>query len=162
MRTFGIRYLKNRFSFLWMSLFLLLIVCQTSLFAGIKPGEYDVEIKADKVELGDDTWVFSNNRKFTSEELGVETKWKNTGNNKFKIETDKSEIKKAIEKSFKLMGMKSSDFSISISKVEISGTTNGSKIKGDIKLDFRISITKPVKTSFSTRGSMSFKGKRVR
>jgi hypothetical protein len=61
-------------------------------------------------------------------------------------------------KNFYLIGLNDSDFSISIKKMTITGTSNGNTIKGDIKTNFRIKIKDPVKTTLNTNGSVSFKG----
>ncbi|MFO0793393.1 MAG: hypothetical protein U0586_04945, partial [Candidatus Brocadiaceae bacterium] len=57
------------------------------------------------------------------------------------------------------LGLKNSDFSISIKEIELKGTTLENKIRGEVKTNFHISIKRPVKTGFSTSGSVNFVGK---
>ena len=49
---------------------LLVGIYQTSLFGEVKPGIYDVTIKANSTESIRDTWVFSKNGTFKSKGLG--------------------------------------------------------------------------------------------
>ncbi len=136
---------------------LLVGICQTSLFGGIKPGTYDVTIKANSTENIQDIWVFSKNGTFESKGLGVKSEWEDT-NDGFKVKTDKQEIQDALKKYYKLLGFKTSDISISIKSIGISGTSEGRAIKGNIETDFSIKVKKPIKTTFTTNGKMSFKG----
>ncbi|MBW7943637.1 MAG: hypothetical protein H3C64_14935 [Candidatus Kuenenia stuttgartiensis] len=137
---------------------LCLALCQTSLFGAVVPGVYKVTIKADKIKIAEDTWTLSRSGEFTGEALGIKSEWEDTGNNTFKIKTDKQEVIDGIMKNFYLIGLNDSDFSISIKKMTITGTSNGNTIKGDIKTNFRIKIKDPVKTTLNTNGSVSFKG----
>lgn len=159
MRLYGRSYVKSIFT--RVVPVLLVCLCQTTLFAGISPGTYRVIIKADTIEVGEDTWVFSTDGKFESEGLGIESEWDNTGVNSFSIKTDEQEIKDTIEKNFIMIGLNSSDFSILIKKVEISGTAKGDTIKGDIKTNFSIKINSPIKTSFKVNGGTNFQGERI-
>ena len=131
---------------------------QTSLFGAVVPGVYKVTIKAAPVENGHDTWIFWSNGKFESKGLGIVSEWEDTGNNTFKIKTDKQVIVDEIIKNFYLIGLSDSDFSIIIKKLGISGTSNGNTIKGNISTRVDLKIKKPVKTTFNTNGSVSFEG----
>ncbi|WP_169704421.1 hypothetical protein [Candidatus Kuenenia stuttgartiensis] len=137
---------------------LCITLCQASLFGAVVPGVYKVTIKADKIKIAEDTWTLSRNGEFTGEVLGIKSEWEDTGNNTFKIKTDKQEVTDGIMKNFYLLGLNDSDFSINIKKMKITGTSNGNTIKGNIKTNFRIKIKDPVKTTLNTNGSVSFKG----
>lgn len=164
MRVPGRSYLKKCFIFIQVILALWVGIYQTSLFGGIKAGTYNVNIKASPIteKHGDaqDTWVFSKDGKFESKGLGIKSEWEETGDDTFKIKIDKQEIIDAIEKSYKLVGLGKSDVSLSIKKIEFSGTSKENTIKGNIKTDFLIKVKRPVKTTFSTSGGVSFQGKR--
>src|SRR3990172_5055504 len=139
----------------------LFLVClyQTSLLGGINPGTYKVNIKANSIGVTEDTWVFSNNGKFKSEGLGLEKgKWEDTGGNTFKIKVDTKEAKSGIVKLFNMIGLNNSDVSVTIEKIEISGTSDGDAIGGKIKSDIRVIVKRPVKISLNTSGSVDFKG----
>ena len=152
-------YLKRCFIVMQVIPLLCMAMYQTSLFGAVEPGVYKVTITAAPVnQNGHDTWTFSSDGKFVSEGLGIESEWENTGNNTFEIKTDKQEIKDAIIKNFYLIGLSDSDFSIKIKKLEISGTSDGNTIKGNISTSVDLKIKKPVKTTFTTSGSVSFEG----
>ncbi len=136
---------------------LLVGICQTSLLGGVKPGIYNVTIKANSTESIRDTWVFSKNGTFKSKGLGIKSEWEDT-NDGFEVKTDKQEIQDALKKYYKLVGFSTSDISISIKNIGISGTSKGSKIKGNIETDFSIKVKKPMKTTFTTSGKMRFNG----
>ena len=131
---------------------------QTSLFGAVAPSVYKVTIKAAPVENGHDTWIFWSDGKF--EGLGIESEWEDTGNNTFKIKTDKQEILNAIIKNFYLIGLSDSDFSLMIKKLEISGTFSGTIIKGNISTSASLKIKKPLKITNKISGSVSFEGKK--
>ena len=97
------------------------------------------------------------NGKFESKSLGIESEWEDT-NDGFEVKTDKQEIQDALKKYYKLVGFSTSDISISIKNIGISGTSQGNTIKGNIETDFSIKVKKPVKTTFTTSGKMSFNG----
>ena len=142
----------------------LFLVClyQTSLFGGINPGTYKVNIKAKSIGVTQDTWVFSKKGKFKSEALGLEKgKWRDTGKNTFKIKVDTKEAKSGIIKLFNMIGLNKSDVSVTIKKIEISGTSDGDAIGGKIKSDIRVIVKRPVKISLNTSGSVAFKGEVV-
>ena len=152
-------YLKRCFIVMQVIPVLCMAMYQTPLFGAVVPGVYKVTIKAAPVnQTGHDTWTFSSDGKFVSEGLNIESEWENTGNNTFKIKTDKQEIKDAIIKNFNLIGLSNSDFSISIKNLEISGTSNENTIKGNMSTRVDLKIKKPVKTTFTTSGSVSFQG----
>ncbi len=129
---------------------------QTSLFGAVVPGVYKVTIKATPVNNGHDTWTFSSNGKF--EGFGIESEREDTGNNTFKIKTDRQKILDAIIKNFYLIGLSDSDFSIMIKKLEISGTSSGNTIKGNISTSASLKIKKPVKITHNISGSVSYEG----
>ncbi len=139
-------------------LMLLVGIYQTSLFGEVWYGIYDVTIKVNSTESIRDTWVFSPNRKFESKGLRIKSEWRNTYNDGFEVKTDKQEIQDALKKYYKLVGFRTSDISISIKNIEISGTTKGNTIKGNIKTNFSIKVKKPIKTTFTTSGKMGFNG----
>ncbi len=132
---------------------------QTSLFGGIKPGVYEVNIKASPVGTAEDEWVFSEDGNFSSTGLGLDGKWEDTQGSGFKIKIDEQQIKDGIGKKLSLINLTASDFSLTMKKIEITGTSRSNSIKGTIKTDLRIKLKRPVKTSFSTGGSVSFQGK---
>ena len=136
---------------------LLVGIYQTSLFGEVKPGIYNVTIKANSTEIIRDTWVFSKNGTFKSKGLGIKSEWEDT-NDGFEVKTDKQEIQDALKKYYKLVGFSTSDISISIKNIGISGTSKGSTIKGNIETDFSIKVKKPMKTTFTTSGKMRFNG----
>ena len=138
-------------------LMLLVGIRQTSLFGEVKPGIYNVTIKANSTESIRDTWVFSKNGTFKSKGLGIKSEWEDI-NDGFEVKTDKQEIQDALKKYYKLVGFSTSDISISIKNIGISGTSKGSKIKGNIETDFSIKVKKPMKTTFTTSGKMRFNG----
>ena len=166
MKIYGKKYVMNCFVFVQVILFLCMVIYQTSLFGDITPGVYDVIIKVDPIEEMVDTWTFSKNGTFESKSLGESTWEEDTSSDTFKINADKSKIKKALEKNFKLLGLKTSDISISIKKLEISGTSetssgplgNSTLIEGKIKTDIQVKIKRPLKTSFTTSGNTNFEG----
>ena len=131
---------------------------QSALYAGVKPGVYEVSINDDPLENIQDTWIFSKDGSFKSERLGIKSEWEDTGTNTFIIKTDKKEILKAASKNLKLLGLHKSDFIIDIKKINISGTSQGKKIKGTMSTNFRITVKRPVKINFSTSGSVDFQG----
>src|SRR3990172_8173897 len=138
-------------------LMLLVGICQTSLFGGVKPGTYNVTIKVNSTESIRDTWIFSKNGTFESEGLGIKSEWEDT-NDGFEVKTDKLEIQETLKKYYKLVGFSTSDISISIKNTGITGTSKGSTIKGNIETDFSIKVKKPMKTTFTTSGKMRFNG----
>ena len=136
---------------------LLVGICQTSLFGGVKPGTYNVTIKVNSTESIRDTWVFSKNGTFESKSLGVKSEWEDT-NDGFEVKTDNQEIQDALKKYYKLVGFSTSDISISIKNIGISGTSQGNTIKGNIETNFSVKVKKPIKATFTTSGNMSFNG----
>ena len=151
-------YLKRCFIVMQVIPLLCMAMYQTSLFGAVVPGVYKVTIKASPVENGHDTWTFSSDGKFVSEGLGIESEWEDTGNDTFKIKTDKQEIVDEIIKNFYLIGLSDSDFSIKIKKLEISGTSIGNTIKGNISSRVSLKIKNPVKITHNTSGSVKFEG----
>lgn len=133
---------------------------QTSLFGGIKPGVYEVNIKASPVGTAKDEWIFSKNGNFSSTGLKPEGKWEDAQGSGFKIKIDEQQIEDGIKKNLSLINLTNSDFSLTMERVEITGTSEGNSIKGTIETNLRIKLKKPVKTSFSTGGSVNFQGKR--
>ena len=132
---------------------------QTSSFGGVNPGTYKVNIKAKSMKVTQDTWVFSKKGKFKSAGLGLDkAKWKNTGKNTFNIKVDTKEAKNGIIKLFNTIGLNKSDVSVTIKKIEISGTSNRDAIKGKITSYIRVIVKRPVKISLNTSGSVAFKG----
>ena len=159
MNYYGKKVFKNLYlttlavTLFWVCLY------QTSSFGGINPGTYKVNIKAKPIGVTQDTWVFSKNGKFKSEGLGLEKgKWEDTGDDTFKIKVDTKEVKSGIIRLFNTIGLSTSDVSINIEKIEISGTSVGDAIEGNIKSDIRIKVKKPIKTTLNTSGSVSFEG----
>jgi len=138
-------------------LMLLVGICQTSLFGGVKPGTYNVTIKVNSTESIRDTWIFSKNGTFESEGLGIKSEWEDT-NDGFEVKTDKLEIQETLKKYYKLVGFSTSDISISIKNTGITGTSKGSTIKGNIETNFSVKVKKPIKATFTTSGNMSFNG----
>ena len=110
------------------------------------------------MEGGRDTWSVPGGGKFCEGGFKLRGGGGRKGNNTFKIKTDKQEIKDAIIKNFNLIGLSNSDFSISIKNLEISGTSNENTIKGNMSTRVDLKIKKPVKTTFTTSGSVSFQG----
>lgn len=151
-------YLKRCFIVMYVIPVLCMAMYQTPLFGAVAPGVYKVTIKAPPVENGYDTWIFSSDGKFESKGLGIVSEWEDTGNNTFKIKTDKQEIVDEIIKKFYLIGLSDSDFSIMIKKLEISGTSIGNTIKGNISTRASLKIKKPVKITHNIGGSVSFEG----
>ncbi len=137
----------------------IIVACQASVFAGVKPGSYDVQIKANPVGVAGDTWIFSKNGRFESKGLGIEGSWEDTGGNGFEVVITEQEIKGAVEKNLTSLGLSASDFSLTVKEVKISGTSKGNAIKGDMNTSIRISLKKPVKTTLNTSGSVNFQGK---
>ena len=84
--------------------------------------------------------------------------WEDTGGDTFKIKIDTKEVKSGIAGFFNTIGLNTSDVSISIEKIEISGTSDGDAIEGKIKSDIRVKVKRPVKTSLNTSGSVDFEG----
>lgn len=149
---------KRYFTFILAAPVLLMVLQQTSLFGGVKPGTYKVNISADTIEIGEDTWVFSENGNFESEGLNIESEWENTGNDTFEIKADKKEISDIITVNLLLIGLLPSDYSLNIKTVDISGTSKGNTIKGKIKINSSIKVKNPIKITFKTNGSADFKG----
>ncbi len=139
-------------SFLWMVLY------HTTLLGGVVPGEYKVNIKADTIEIGQDTWIFEDSGEFKSKGLGIESEWKDTGNDTFEIESDEQEITDIIQMNLLLIGLKPSDYTLKMKKIKISGSSKGNTIKGNIEIDSSIKVKNPVKITFKTNGSADFKG----
>jgi len=120
--------IKRYFTFILTVPALLMVLQQTYLFGGVKPGTYKVNISADTIEIGQDTWVFSENGKFESEGLNIESEWENTGNDTFEIKADEQEISDIINVNLLLIGLLPSDYSLNIKTVDISGTSKGNTI----------------------------------
>ena len=97
-----------------------------SIWRRSKPGTYNVTIKANSTESIRDTWIFSKNGTFESEGLGVKSEWEDT-NDGFEVKTDKQEIQETLKKYYKLVGFSTSDISISIKNIGISGTSKGAQ-----------------------------------
>ena len=159
MNFYSKRLLRNVHIFSLLIALFLVCLYQTSLFGGINPGTYKVNIKANSIGITQDTWIFLKNGKFKSEGLGLEkAKWEDTGNDTFKIKVDTKEAKSGIVKLFNMIGLNNSDASVTIEKIEISGTSDGDAIEGKIKSDIRVKVKRPVKTSLNTSGSVDFEG----
>ncbi|MEP9412222.1 MAG: hypothetical protein HRF42_12650 [Candidatus Brocadia sp.] len=152
---------KRYFTFILAVPILLMVLQQTLLFGGVKPGTYRVNISADTIEIGEDTWVFSENGKFESEGLNIDSDWGNTGDNAFEIKADKKEISDIINVNLLLIGLLPSDYSLNIKTVDISGTSKGNTIKGKIQINSSIKVKNPIKITFKTNGSADFKGKLI-
>lgn len=159
MNFYSKKIFKNICVFLQLMMVSWVCLYQTSSFGGINPGTYKVNIKANSIGVTQDTWVFLQNGKFRSEGLGLEKgKWEDTGGNTFKINVDTKEAKSGIVKLFNMIGLNNSDVSVTIEKIEISGTSDGDAIEGKIKSDIRVKVKRPVKTSLNTSGSVDFEG----
>lgn len=152
---------KRYFTFILAVPVLLMILQQTSLLGGVTPGTYKVNILADTIEIGQDTWVFSENGKFESDGLNIESEWENTGKDTFEIKADEKEISDIITVNLLLIGLLPSDYSLNIKTVDISGTSKGNTIKGKIKINSSIKVKNPIMITFKTNGIVDFKGKLI-
>ncbi|NUO09450.1 MAG: hypothetical protein HUU08_12360 [Candidatus Brocadia sp.] len=160
MKLYG-KSLKKYFTFMQVVAVLWIVLCHTTLFGGVVPGTYKVKISADTIEIGQDTWVFSEDGKFESEGLKIESEWENTDSDSFEIKADEGEITSAIQMNLLLIGLNSSDYALTVKTVDISGTSLGDTIKGEIKINSKIKITNPIQITFKTNGTAAFKGKRI-
>ncbi len=140
------------FSILWIVLY------HTSLFGGIIPGVYKVNITADEYDLGQDTWVFEEDGDFESEGLKIKSKWKQTGFDTFEVIADEQEITDTIKTYLFLVGLHPSDYSIAVKKAEIAGTYAGHTIKGKIIINSNIKIKNPISITLKTNGDADFIG----
>ena len=130
---------KRRLVFVWVVPMLLLGVYQTLVLGDVKPGAY--KITFDQLNNVSDTWIFYANGTFRSEGLGVTSTWRMTGQNTFEVKVPtKTEITGFIRDYARLAGLNSSDVSVRIKTLQITGVDGGATISGDLTIDYDLKI----------------------
>ncbi|HHT9138587.1 MAG TPA: hypothetical protein ACFYEK_15255 [Candidatus Wunengus sp. YC60] len=147
---------------LFMSVFIVLAVCGISK-ADLNPGTYGITIRPKDYSNYDgryiyyhDEWIFSEDGTFESKHIGIKGSYENTANGSFKINIKQKKLDDLITSSMFGFGLNSSDVNVSIKSLEIYGNTKGYFIQGNMELQFKLSLKRPLKTNITTKGRLQF------